>query len=113
MVLEDLVFASGMATLTPGDYASLDQLADWMIANPDATVALVGHTDASGNLDGNTRLSADRAAAVRSVLTTRYALDPARIVAQGVGPLAPRAPNATPEGRQMNRRVEVVLTSTR
>ncbi|MFN5997286.1 MAG: OmpA family protein [Paracoccaceae bacterium] len=112
-VLEDLVFASGAATLTEGNYASLAAVAAWLEANPDGTIALVGHTDASGSLAANIALSERRAEAVADVLVSVHAADPARIVAKGVGFLAPRATNQTDEGRQKNRRVEVVVTSTR
>lgn len=112
-VLDDLVFASGAATLTDGDYPSLAAVAAWLQANPDGTIALVGHTDASGSLAANTALSERRAEAVAEVLVDRFAVDPARVEAKGVGFLAPRATNQTEEGRQKNRRVEVIVTSTR
>jgi outer membrane protein OmpA-like peptidoglycan-associated protein len=112
-VLEDLVFASGAATLSAGDYASLAAVAAWMKANPNATVALVGHTDASGSLAANIALSERRATAVADALVDVYAADRTRIAAEGVGFLAPRATNQTDEGRQKNRRVEVIVTSTR
>lgn len=112
-VLEDLVFASGAATLTEGDYPSLVAVAAWLDANPEGTIALVGHTDASGSLAANQALSERRAEAVAEVLVRRLGADAARIVAEGVGFLSPRATNQTEEGRQKNRRVEVVVTSTR
>jgi outer membrane protein OmpA-like peptidoglycan-associated protein len=112
-VLADLDFASGAAALSGGDYPSLAALASWLGAHPDARVALVGHTDASGSLEANIALSERRAEAVAQVLVERYGIDRDRIAARGVGFLAPRATNQTEEGRQKNRRVEVVVTSTR
>lgn len=112
-VLYDLVFDSGSAALAAGDYASLAAVAAWLQANPDGTIALVGHTDASGSLAANIALSERRAEAVAEVLVNRYGAEAARIAAEGVGFLAPRATNATDAGRQKNRRVEVVVTSTR
>jgi outer membrane protein OmpA-like peptidoglycan-associated protein len=112
-VLDDLVFASGAASLAEGDYPSLSAVAAWLQANPDGTIALVGHTDASGSLAANVALSERRAEAVAEVLATRYGADPARVDAHGVGYLAPRATNQTEAGRQKNRRVEVIVTSTR
>lgn len=111
--LDDLVFASGVARLSKGDYPSLGALAAWMKANPDATVALVGHTDSLGGLKENTALSKKRAEAIRGELAERFGIDPARISAEGAGPAEPRASNDTPEGRKKNRRVEVVPTPTR
>ena len=112
-VLDDLVFGSGSATLTEGDYASLAAVAAWLQANPAGTVALVGHTDASGSLAGNIALSERRAEALAEVLIDTHGADRARVIAEGVGFLAPRATNQTEEGRQKNRRVEVIVTSTR
>jgi outer membrane protein OmpA-like peptidoglycan-associated protein len=112
-VLEDLDFASGAAALTEGDYPSLAAIAAWLEANPDGTIALVGHTDASGSLSANIALSERRAEAVAQVLIDRHGVDRDRVAAKGVGFLSPRATNQTEEGRQKNRRVEVVVTSTR
>jgi OOP family OmpA-OmpF porin len=112
-VLDDLVFASGAASLAEGDYASLAALAAWLEANPAATIALVGHTDASGSLAANIALSERRAEAVAETLIDLYGVERARVLSEGVGFLAPIATNQTEEGRQKNRRVEVVVTSTR
>lgn len=109
MVLEDLVFAPGKAELDPRPYASLADLAAWLAAHPGAVIDLVGHTDAQGQADANLALSRQRAEAVRQALLDQAGIDPARITARGAGPSAPRADNATPEGRQKNRRVEAVL----
>ena len=111
--LDDLVFDTGSSALTEGDYASLAEVAAWLEANPDGTVALVGHTDAAGSLAANIALSERRAEAAAQALIEGYGADQSRVVAKGVGFLAPRATNTTEEGRQKNRRVEVVVTSTR
>jgi OOP family OmpA-OmpF porin len=113
VALDDLVFASGVAALEPREYPSLAALAAWMAANPDKIVALVGHTDASGSLVANIALSERRAELVRQALIDRYSVEEARLTSEGVGYLAPRAPNQTEEGRQKNRRVEAIVTSTR
>ncbi|WP_054302474.1 OmpA family protein [Gemmobacter sp. LW-1] len=110
-VLEGLDFASGAARLETAGNPALQALADWLAANPSRRIALVGHTDASGNLATNLALSKQRAAAVRQALIAAGA-DGARIEAQGVGYLAPRASNLTEAGRMANRRVEAILTST-
>ena len=113
VVLEDLAFASGAGALLPGDYPSLAALAEWLAANPEARIVLVGHTDASGGLAGNVALSKQRAACVRAALLALPGVQPAQVGAEGVGYLAPRAPNQTEEGRKKNRRVEAVLASTK
>ena len=87
-------------------------MAAWLKAHPDLRVTLVGHTDATGTLAGNVALSRQRAAAVRDWLIRHFGTDAAQLDAQGAGYLAPRASNQTAEGRQKNRRVEVMLTST-
>lgn len=111
--LTDLSFSTGSSTLTEGDYPSLMDLAAFLIDNPETRVVLVGHTDAEGSLEGNIALSRARAEAVRGYLMQTLGVDGAQLGAEGVGYLAPRANNASDEGRQQNRRVEVVVTSTR
>jgi outer membrane protein OmpA-like peptidoglycan-associated protein len=113
VVLEGLQFATGAADLTEGRYDSLAALADWLQTNPDKTIALVGHTDASGSLDANIAISRRRAASVRVRLIEAYGIPASQIEAQGVGYLSPRDTNLTEEGRTNNRRVEAILTSTR
>ena len=110
--LEDLIFASGKATLEEGEYPSLAALAAWLQTDPALRVTLVGHTDATGSLAGNVALSRQRAVAVRERLMAKHGVAGGQMDAQGAGYLAPRASNQTPEGRQKNRRVEVMLTST-
>lgn len=112
VALDDLVFASGTSSLSAGAYASLTELAAWLKGNPALTVALVGHTDASGGLEGNIALSRKRAQSVRERLIATYGIPGKQVEAEGVGYLSPRASNLTEEGRQMNRRVEVMMTST-
>jgi outer membrane protein OmpA-like peptidoglycan-associated protein len=112
IALDDLNFPTGSSTLEAGSYASLAALAGYLIAHPDRQVALVGHTDAEGALAGNVALSRKRAVSVRDRLIEDYSVPAAQVTAEGVGFLAPRASNLTEEGRTMNRRVEVMLTST-
>jgi OOP family OmpA-OmpF porin len=110
--LDDLIFESGSAELGKGNFDSLDALAAYLAANPGRIVALVGHTDASGGLAGNVALSTARAASVRDRLVQEHGVPAQQVMAEGVGYLAPRATNLTPEGRAKNRRVEVMITST-
>ncbi|MDF0600638.1 OmpA family protein [Psychromarinibacter sp. C21-152] len=110
--LDDLAFRSGASELGGGNFESLKSLADYLKANPDRRVMLVGHTDAEGPLSANVDLSRRRAAAVMERLIQQYDIPPDQVASDGVGFLAPRASNLTPEGRTENRRVEVILTST-
>lgn len=111
-VLEDLVFASGSSALAAGRYGSLAGLAAWLEADAQRRIILVGHTDASGTLEGNVKLSKLRAESVRQELLRSYKVAPEQVQAEGIGFLSPRASNLTPEGRDKNRRVEVMATST-
>ena len=112
VVLSDLAFETGSSQLGEGPFQSLQDLADFLAASPDLRIALVGHTDASGSLDGNITLSKRRAGSVRERLVASYNVDRAQLDAQGIGYLAPIAPNLTPEGRTANRRVEAIITTT-
>ena len=110
--LDDLVFEPGASSLSGGAYGSLSQLAAWLSEDPRRQVVVVGHTDASGGLEANLRLSRLRAESVRQALIRAPGILPEQVAAEGVGPLSPRATNLTEEGRRQNRRVEVMVTST-
>ncbi len=111
-ILEGLRFERGSARLAETDDDALAELADYLSANPSINVALVGHTDAEGSLDGNIRLSKRRAASVLERLATDFDIGRSRMEAQGMGYLAPVASNQTEEGREANRRVEAIITTT-
>lgn len=111
-VLPDLVFETGSAQLGPGPFAALDALAAYLRDNPTRQVALVGHTDSSGSLDINIALSKRRAGSVLERLVSDYGIPRSQLAAEGMGYLSPLASNLTPEGRDANRRVEVIVTST-
>lgn len=109
LVLQDLVFDTGTSDLGAGPFSSLQELAAVLQARPTLRLALVGHTDSVGSLEGNIALSQRRANAVRTRLIDAYGIAPARLEAQGAGYLAPVASNETDTGRQANRRVEAVV----
>ncbi len=104
-----LEFATDSAELLPASKAVLDEMAAYLSAQPDAAILLVGHTDDQGALTYNMDLSKRRAAAVRQALIEDYGVAEARLSAHGVGYLAPKAANASEDGRAQNRRVEMVL----
>ncbi len=108
-VLDGLAFGTGSATLDAGARAALEGLARGLAGHPGARIALVGHTDTAGAPAANVALSRRRAQAVRQALIDDHGADPARITADGVGYLAPRASNRGEAGRRENRRVEAVL----
>jgi OOP family OmpA-OmpF porin len=111
VVLGDLEFETGAARLGKGPFASLTLLAGYLTDTANLRIAVVGHTDSVGSLDTNITLSKQRATAVRDRLIDTYKIDPVRIQAEGMGYLAPVASNLTADGREANRRVEVVLLS--
>ncbi|QPM91793.1 OmpA family protein [Pseudooceanicola algae] len=110
-VLAGLAFTTGASDLADAPYASLTALADFLADNPAATVALVGHTDNLGALDGNIALSRLRAQSVRNRLIEEYGVAGDRLSMRGIGYLAPITSNRSPEGREANRRVEAVLVT--
>ena len=109
-VLAGVTFASGSVTLQDADLPALRALADYMAANPELTVSIVGHTDSEGGLDGNIAISRRRAAAVVERLVADYGVARGRLAAAGMGYLSPVASNLDPAGREANRRVEAVVT---
>jgi len=113
VILSDLSFDTGSAQLGEGNFASLRALAEYLEQNQGRRVALVGHTDSEGSLDGNITLSRRRAGSVLERLVSDHGARRSQLDAQGMGYLAPIASNLTPEGREANRRVEVIIVSTR
>ena len=109
VILRDLDFEIGSATLGRRHYASLEALASYLLADDDRRIALVGHTDRVGSLDDNIALSRQRAVSVLNRLVDAYDVPRDQMDAEGVGYLSPIAPNRTAEGREANRRVEAVL----
>ncbi|WP_170562076.1 OmpA family protein [Ruegeria atlantica] len=108
-ILEDLHFRTGEMTLGEGPFSSLELVAEFLAKNPSTRLALVGHTDDTGALDANISVSTGRAQAVRARLIEAHGVAADRVEARGIGYLAPLTSNATPEGRDLNRRVEAVL----
>jgi outer membrane protein OmpA-like peptidoglycan-associated protein len=109
LTLGDILFTTGRADLKPGAAASLDQLATFLQQNPSRTVLIEGFTDSTGSEDVNLRLSQQRAEAVRAALAVR-GVDSRRISTRGYGASLPVASNEDAGGRQLNRRVKVVIS---
>jgi len=109
VTLNDLLFDSGRAQLQPGGVRAVRKVADFLNAYPERTVAIEGFADSAGTAYVNQQLSERRAQAVQLALID-MGVDPRRIVVRGYGDAYPVASNATPVGRQMNRRVEVVIS---
>jgi OOP family OmpA-OmpF porin len=105
---QGIYFASGSDKIQPESTPTLVEIADMLKKHPDLDLLIEGHTDNVGNAASNLALSQRRAAAVRQVLIDSYKIDGNRLTTQGFGDTVPAAPNTTPEGRQQNRRVELV-----
>ena len=104
----ELLFDAGGATLKPGAQRSLDNLSQFLTKYPERDIAIEGFTDSSGSKEVNQHLSEKRAWAVKAALVAR-GIQSTRIDARGYGPSFPVASNETPTGRQLNRRVEIVI----
>lgn len=113
IILQGVSFAPGAVVLPDQPYPALEDLARFLHDNPETRVIIVGHTDSTGGLAANIAVSRQRARAVADRLVADYGVAPSQIEAEGAGPLAPVATNATEAGREKNRRVEAVLASTR
>jgi outer membrane protein OmpA-like peptidoglycan-associated protein len=107
--MSDVLFDTGKATLRAGAREKLAKVAGILIAYPDLRLSLGGHTDSTGTLSFNQQLSQQRAAAVRDYLVSQGLKSTEIVAVDGFGPSQPVASNATPAGRQQNRRVEIVV----
>lgn len=112
LTLGDVLFDTGLATLKPGAYNTIDRLATVLKEAPDRKVMIEGHTDSVGTDEYNQSLSQRRAAAVQAALLER-GVSSDQITAMGKGETFPVASNDNAAGRQQNRRVEMVFTDSK
>lgn len=107
-VFYGILFDFDKADIKPESDGQLAEMAKFLQGSPQMRVYIVGHTDNKGALDYNIGLSNRRAEAVVRALAGRHRIDPKRLAARGLGPLAPVASNRTEDGQARNRRVEMV-----
>jgi outer membrane protein OmpA-like peptidoglycan-associated protein len=107
--MPDVLFDTGQHTLKVGARERLSKVAGILLAYPDLHVNVEGHTDNVGGVEFNQRLSEERANAVRAFLVEQ-GVRLENIESHGVGMSEPVASNTTREGRQMNRRVDLVVS---
>jgi outer membrane protein OmpA-like peptidoglycan-associated protein len=102
----DYLFAVNSSTILPGAYDELNRVANVLRQYPETNIQIAGHTDSTGSVDTNQRLSERRAEAVKNALAG-MGVNPSRLAMIGYGEGKPIASNNTEAGRQQNRRVEV------
>jgi outer membrane protein OmpA-like peptidoglycan-associated protein len=105
---QGIYFATGSDALRPESAPTLEEIAKMLKEHSDLKLTIEGHTDNVGAAAANQSLSEKRAAAVKAALVSKYGVDAARLETAGFGATKPAASNDTPEGRQSNRRVELV-----
>jgi outer membrane protein OmpA-like peptidoglycan-associated protein/tetratricopeptide (TPR) repeat protein len=105
VVLNNILFQTGKSILTSSSYTELDRLLGILNDNPQMKIEISGHTDNTGSLQLNLKLSEDRAKAVVEYLVQK-GIDRTRLEYKGFGPQQPIAENTTADGRSKNRRVE-------
>jgi outer membrane protein OmpA-like peptidoglycan-associated protein len=108
LTLGDVLFETGSSTLSPGAGRNMDRLVQFLADHPERLVQIDGFTDSVGTDSFNQDLSQHRADAVRYQLVSR-GISSTRIATQGYGKAYPVASNSESSGRQLNRRVEVVI----
>ncbi|OLE84172.1 MAG: hypothetical protein AUG07_06990 [Acidobacteria bacterium 13_1_20CM_2_60_10] len=107
--MSDVLFDTGSATLKPGAREKLAKISGILLGHPGLNLQVEGHTDSVGSDEFNQQLSQRRAGSVRDFLA-QQGVPGGSISARGFGKTQPAASNDTPEGRQQNRRVELVVT---
>ncbi len=102
----NVTFRTDSSQIDPQFYPTLDRLAGTLAQYEQTVVQIAGHTDNTGTAQYNQQLSERRSSSVAQYLVSRGVV-PARVVTSGYGESYPIAPNATPQGRQANRRVDI------
>ena len=105
---QGIYFDTGSDRIRPESSPTLKEIAAMLKEHGDLSLVIEGHTDNVGNAAANQTLSEKRAAAVKAILVAEYGVEDARLETAGFGATKPSGSNDTPEGRQTNRRVELV-----
>ena len=105
----NVTFGVDSSEIRPGFYSTLDDVSATLNRYPQSYLDVVGHTDSTGSDSYNQALSERRAESVSNYFRSRR-VEPARIASYGLGETQPVGSNATDDGRQQNRRVELKIT---
>ena len=108
VAIRNILFDTNSATIQPESAPVLEQIATMMRQHLELKLMVEGHTDEEGDFDWNMELSADRAVSVKAYLVENFGIEADRMRTMGLGPTQPVDSNDTEEGRQQNRRVELV-----
>ena len=107
--MADVLFQTGKYALSQDAQLKLAKLSGIIQAHPGLNLTIEGHTDTTGTVDFNMKLSQQRADTVREFLIAQ-GMAPDTITAQGMGQENPVADNSTAAGRKLNRRVEIIVS---
>jgi len=105
---QGIYFATNSDRIRPESTPTLKEIGEMLTAHPALRLSIEGHTDGDGEDTYNQQLSERRAAAVKTYLVETFGIDTGRLETAGHGESKPVGDNATPEGKQQNRRVELV-----
>jgi OOP family OmpA-OmpF porin len=109
VVADDMLFDYDSSAIRSEYNEKLDMLGDYLQKNPEAYVVAAGFADSAGDDEYNLWLSKRRATNVKNYLVSTFNIDMNRVVPLWYGEINPVADNATEEGRQLNRRVEIAV----
>jgi outer membrane protein OmpA-like peptidoglycan-associated protein len=110
LTLGDVLFDTGKAQLKAGAQRPIEQIAEFLSENPERRIQVEGFTDSQGSDEYNQQLSQQRADAVAQAIIQR-GIDAQRVRAMGFGEEFPKASNANAGSRQLNRRVEIIVSN--
>jgi len=105
---QGIYFAVNSDVIRPESTGTLNEIGTMLRSHPELRLSIEGHTDSDGDDAYNLDLSQRRAEAVKNHLVRAFDIDAGRLEPEGLGETKPAAENTTPEGKQQNRRVELV-----
>ena len=105
---QGILFTSASEQIRPESTPTLKEIGTMLTEHPELKLSIEGHTDNVGSASANQTLSERRAAAVKDFIVREYKIDLSRLISSGLGASKPCSPSDTAEGRQQNRRVELV-----
>ena len=110
ITLGDVLFGINKSELKSGGMHNVQKLADFLKEYPKHKVLIEGYTDSTGSAEHNQKLSERRANSVQAALVSQMGISQDRITTRGYGEEFPVAKNDSTSNRQMNRRVEIIIS---